>query len=251
MRERVNLLNIAVDKIKTEEVIREIFEAIEKGEKKHIVFVNALKVYLVDKDPELKKSIFDADLVLPDGMPIVWISRLFNRQLPERICGTDLFEILLKECENRNKSVYFLGSKDEILKKMLNVINRTNPKLRIAGFRNGYFSDFDDDNIINEINNSKADILFIGISSPKKEIWAYKYKAKINTPVVMGVGGSFDVLAGVVSRAPKWMQKVGLEWFYRVIMEPRRMLGRYLKTNLYFVFVVLKYLINEKFLRKC
>lgn len=243
-------MNIVVDKVKHSDVVDEIFKSIEKREKKHIVFVNALKVYLADKDAEFRKAILESDFALADGMPIVWVSRLFKKDIPERICGTDLFELLLKECEVRYKSVFFLGSKDEILIKMIEVIKNKYPKLKIAGYRNGYFLPSDDEIIVSDINTSGADILFIGISSPKKEMWAYKYKVQIDVPVIIGVGGSFDVLAGVISRAPKWMQKMGLEWFYRIIMEPRRMLLRYLKTNLYFVFVVLRHLLKEKFLRK-
>jgi N-acetylglucosaminyldiphosphoundecaprenol N-acetyl-beta-D-mannosaminyltransferase len=244
--QRIKFLNTYIDKISIDNVKEYIFQAIDNKKKIHIVYLNALKIYEIDKNPLMKKAISEAELILADGVPIVWVSKLFKNPLPGRVNGTDLFELLLSECESRNKSVYFLGSKEDILIKMLDVIKIKYPKLSIAGHRNGYFSDKDDNDIINDINKSNADILFIGISSPKKELWANKYKNKINVPIIKGVGGSFDVLAGVVSRAPVWMQKYGLEWLYRVIMEPKRMLKRYLITNFYFIYITIKFFIIKK-----
>jgi N-acetylglucosaminyldiphosphoundecaprenol N-acetyl-beta-D-mannosaminyltransferase len=244
--ERIKILNAYVDKVSLNEVKEEIFNAIEKREKKHIVYLNGLKIYEINKNPLIKKAIDEAEFILADGVPLVWVSKLFNNPLPGRVSGTDLFELLLEECEKRSRSVYFLGSREQVLLKMIDYIKEKHPKLRIAGYRNGYFTDIDDERIINEINASKADVLFIGISSPKKEVWANKHKNRITVPIIKGVGGSFDVLAGTVSRAPKWMQECGLEWLHRVIKEPKRMLKRYLITNSYFLYLTIKYLIARK-----
>lgn len=242
---RIKLLNAHVDKISINDVKDEIFKAIESKEKKHIVYLNALKIYEIDRNPLLKNAINDAEFVLADGVPLIWVSKLFGNPLPGRVNGTDLFELLLRESEKKHKSVFFLGAKDTVLEQMIKNIKIKYPNLKIAGYRNGYFSDTEDNNILSELNKSNADILFIGISSPKKEIWAHKYKNDINIPIIKGVGGSFDVLAGVISRAPKWMQNYGLEWFYRIIKEPKRMLWRYVKTNSYFILMVIKYLVKK------
>ena len=238
---KVDLLNFKVDPLSKEQAVEHIFACLESRCKVHVVYINALKVYQIDKNPKLKKAIDEAELALADGVPIVWVSRLFKKAVPERVNGTDLFERLLADCETRAKSVYFLGARQDVLQKMVDVLRAKHPSLRIAGYRNGYFKDREDELIIQDINASNADILFLGFSSPKKEIWANRYKDNILCPVIKGVGGSFDVVAGEVRRAPRWMQEVGLEWFYRVLMEPNRMLVRYLKSNSYFLRLVFKY----------
>jgi len=246
---RINLLNFEIDAITLNEVIDIIFNNIDKKIKSYVFFINALKVYQLDKNAELRNAMKEFNFLLADGVPIVWISKLFNKPLPGRVNGTDLFEKLIAEAEVRGKMVYFFGSTQENIEKLIDVIRKKHPNLKIAGYRNGYFNKNEENEIVDEINKSKADILFLGFSSPKKELWAYKYKDKLEISVVQGVGGSFDVVAGVIKRAPVWMQKNGLEWLYRVLKEPRRMFKRYFVTNCYFILKVvkhyIKYLINN------
>jgi N-acetylglucosaminyldiphosphoundecaprenol N-acetyl-beta-D-mannosaminyltransferase len=243
---RISLLNTSVDSISIDDTVKELFQNIENKKKSLVLFINALKVYEVYKNKELKNTLEKADYLLADGVPIVWVSKLFGTPIPGRVNGTDLFELLLKEADHNNKRVFFLGAKEEVLELMVFNLKQKHPLLQIAGYRNGYFKDSDDEEIINLINNANADILFLGFSSPKKELWATKYKEKLNVGVIQGVGGSFDVLAGVVSRAPIWMQKSALEWLYRILKEPRRMLRRYLITNLYFIYLTAKYFIIKR-----
>lgn len=244
---RTPFLNTYVDAISIDDVEKEVLHAIESGKKKHLVFINALKISEIEDSPALKEAVEAADYILADGVPVLWVSRLFGRPLPGRVNGTDLFERLLERAEERGKSIFLLGAREENLSRLVAVINKRFPKLRIAGFRNGYFTDAQDAEVIDKINASKADILFLGFSSPKKELWAYKYKDKIHAPIIQGVGGSFDVVAGIIPRAPKWMQRCGLEWLDRVIKEPRRMFGRYLRSNSRYVYLVLKYYLLKRF----
>jgi len=239
--QRIEILNSYVDSISIQDVATELFKNIDNSKKSLVLFLNALKIYEISKNAELKNCLECADYLLADGVPIVWVSKIFGKSLPGRVNGTDLFELLLKNAEIKNKSVFFLGAKQEVLEQMVSNIKKRHPKLKIAGYRNGYFKDSDDKDVIDLINNSHADILFLGFSSPKKEIWSSKYKDSLTVNVIQGVGGSFDVLAGKIKRAPVFLQKIGLEWFYRFLREPRRMFKRYLITNTYFVFLTLNY----------
>jgi N-acetylglucosaminyldiphosphoundecaprenol N-acetyl-beta-D-mannosaminyltransferase len=192
------------------------------------------------KDMELKESIVNCDIINADGQAIVWASRLFNTPLPERVAGIDLMESLVKLSAKKKYKIFFLGAKEEIVNTVVNFYSNEYGKDIIAGYRNGYFKKEEEQNVARQISDSNADILFVAMSSPKKEIFLNTYKDLIQTPFIMGVGGSFDVVAGHVKRAPLWMQKSGLEWFYRVIQEPRRMWKRYLFGNSEFIYLVLK-----------
>ncbi len=238
--QRVPFINTWVDVISLHEAVEAVFEAIEKKEKLHLVFVNALKIYEVHRDSRMQKAMREAELVLADGVPVLWASRLFGRPLRGRVNGTDLFELLLAEAETRNKRAFLLGATQKNLDLLVATLQQRHPRLVLAGWRNGYFTDEEDMQVIEEINRSRADILFLGFSSPKKELWANKYKDALNVPVIQGVGGSFDVVAGVIPRAPVWAQRVGLEWLDRVIREPRRMFLRYAKCNSIFMLLVFR-----------
>ncbi len=247
--ERVPFVNTWVDVIALEHVVEVAFQAIERNEKLHLVFVNALKVYEIARSVRMAKAMQEAELILADGVPVLWASRFFGRPLPGRVNGTDLFELLLREAERRDKRVFLLGSTPSNLERLIATLHRRHPRLTIAGWRHGYFSDEEDEEVIAEINKARAHLLFIGISSPKKEIWANRYKHRLEVPVIQGVGGSFDVVAGIIPRAPRWAQKSGLEWLDRVIREPRRMFWRYARCNSMFIYFVLKAWYLEKVLR--
>jgi len=201
--------------------------------------VNVAKIVNVRKDRELRAALDEADIVLADGAPIVWLSKMVGRPLPQRVAGIDIMFELLKEANNRSYGIYFLGAKPAVVEKVIHVVRRDYPGVRIAGYRDGYFSEQDEQNVAEEIKNSRADILFVAISPPRKEVFLGKWREFMDVPICHGVGGSFDVVAGVARRAPVWMQKCGLEWLYRLIQEPRRMWKRYLVTNTKFIMLCL------------
>jgi N-acetylglucosaminyldiphosphoundecaprenol N-acetyl-beta-D-mannosaminyltransferase len=242
---RYRFINSYVDAISLDDVERELLAAVERREKKHVVFINALKICEIERSPAVAEAVKNAEYILADGVPILWASRLFGRPLNGRVNGTDLFERLLESAARQGKSVFFLGTTQRNLEVLLSTVRKRYPSLRIAGARNGYFQDADDEAVIRQINDSDADILFVGISSPKKEVWVYKYKHRLQATVIQGVGGSFDVVAGIIPRAPRWMQRSGLEWLDRVFREPRRMFMRYLTNNTRFIFLFARAFVRE------
>lgn len=237
---RINICNTPVDALTMQETIAMIDQAIVEKRPIHHVVINAVKVANAARDPDLRESIVNCDIINADGMGIVWAARILNMHLPERVAGIDLMDELVKLSARKNYRIFFLGAKEEILKKMIGVYCNKYGEGILAGYHNGYFAKNEERLIAEEIANSHADILFVAMSSPKKEIFLNSYKDLIQTSFIMGVGGSFDVVAGFVKRAPKWMQEYGLEWFYRVLQEPKRMWKRYLFGNISFIMLILK-----------
>ncbi len=207
--------------------------------------VNAAKLVNMRRDPRLASAVTGCDLVLADGQAVVWAARLTGAPLPERVAGIDLFMRLLTEAESAGISVYFLGAKEEVLDLMLSQIRLRFPRLLIAGSRNGYFADSDQESVADAIAACGAQMLFLGMTSPKKEIFTAGYGGRTGVKVVHGVGGSFDILAGVTKRAPVLWQRLGFEWLYRVLQEPRRMARRYLTTNTRFLMMTARELVRR------
>jgi N-acetylglucosaminyldiphosphoundecaprenol N-acetyl-beta-D-mannosaminyltransferase len=174
-------------------------------------------------------------------MSIVWAARLLGHKIIERVAGVDLMENLVQLAHEKSYSCFFLGANQQVVEKIVSDYSVRYSEKIIAGFRNGYFDEKDEKKIIKKIKDSGANFLFVAITSPKKEIFLNKYKNELkNINLIMGVGGSFDVITGKVKRAPKYIQIIGMEWFYRLIQEPKRMWKRYLLGNTLFVFMVIK-----------
>ncbi|MDP2183179.1 MAG: WecB/TagA/CpsF family glycosyltransferase [Actinomycetota bacterium] len=207
------------------------------GATQHVV-VNAGKYVQMEKDQHLACIVRSAGFVNADGMAVVWAARVLGRPLPERVTGIDMFQGLLKRCEDLGIPIYLLGATDEVLSQLLVVLNLTHPNLIIAGWRNGYFGDAGSAEVVDAIRGSGARMLFVGMPTPRKEYWLAENLTRLEVPFCMGVGGSFDVVCGHVRRAPLWMQGVGLEWFYRLVQEPRRMWRRYVVGNATFIRLV-------------
>lgn len=210
----------------------------------HIV-VNAAKIVYAQKNDLLKSAINNSDIVNIDGMSVVWALRLFGYNVPERVSGVDLFQNLLDLASIKGYKVFFLGAKPDVIQRMVNNLIKQYNNLQIVGFHHGYFSEKEEKEIVVKIVKSQPDMLFLGITSPKKEIFLNKYKKTMKIPFSMGVGGAFDVIAGKTKRAPVWMQNAGLEWLYRIFQEPRRMWKRYLVTNTLFIYYLVKELIRS------
>ncbi len=245
--QRIEICHIPVDVLTMQETIDRIDTAIGRKEPIHHVVINAAKVVNAQKDEALKASIVDCDIINADGQAIVWASRFLGKALPERVAGIDLMEALVKLAHQKKYKIFFFGAKEEIVGEVVNkYVAQYGPEI-IAGYRNGYFSKEEEPAIARGIASSGADILFVAMGSPKKEIFLNTYKNEIRVPFIMGVGGSFDVVAGFVKRAPAWMQRSGLEWFYRVIQEPGRMWKRYLFGNSKFIYLVFREKIKQLF----
>ena len=224
-----------------QETLQIVDKSIQQKEQLHHTVVNAGKIVAMQKDEALRESVNEADLINADGQAVIWASKILNKPLKERVAGIDLFENLVKLAHQKKYSVYLLGAKQDVVETVANNFKQNyNPKI-IAGYRNGYFSAAEEKQIVEKIVASKANMLFVAMSSPKKEIFLHKHREALKAVnFIMGVGGSFDVLSGKTKRAPLWMQNSGLEWFYRFAQEPKRMWKRYLVGNTKFILLVLK-----------
>ncbi len=233
--ESVSVLGCPITKLNLDDFVRKAEEFIASGTPHYIAMMNVAKVVKMRSDQELEESILMADLVGADGVPLVWASQLLGAALPGRVNGTDLMYKLLEKASKKAYRIFFFGAKEEILQKVLEKVRADYPGVKIAGFRNGYFASAEEASIVRQIKESHADILLIAFGTPKKELWVKRYLHEMGVPVIHGVGGSFDVMAGIVPRAPFWMQRCGLEWLFRLMQEPRRMWRRYLVTNVVFI----------------
>ncbi|MGW5284184.1 WecB/TagA/CpsF family glycosyltransferase [Streptomyces collinus] len=235
MSERRSLFGVELDPLTMDETVQRCLEAVRDERRLEIGVVNAAKLVNMRRDPRLAGAVAGCDLVLADGQAVVWAGRLLRAPLPERVAGIDLFLRLLAEAETQGMSVYFLGARQEVLDEMLRRVADRFPGLEVAGSRHGYFDDSEQEGIADAIARSGARMLFLGMTSPKKEIFTAAHGARTGARVVHGVGGSFDILAGITKRAPASWQRWGVEWLYRALQEPRRLGRRYLTTNAAFL----------------
>jgi N-acetylglucosaminyldiphosphoundecaprenol N-acetyl-beta-D-mannosaminyltransferase len=235
MNDRISMMGCFIDNLSMEETIGKIDDFIRDGRPHQHVVVNVDKIVKAYRDPALREVINACHLINVDGMPVVWAARLLGVPLKERVAGIDLFEALMQRAAIKGWRVFLLGARDEIISSVCRIYIDKYPGLLIAGHRNGYWSADQDQQVAEQILQSKADLLFVAISSPKKENFLNRYQEFMKIPFSMGVGGTFDVAAGKVKRAPLWMQKAGLEWFFRFMQEPRRMFRRYFIEDMLFI----------------
>jgi len=237
-RDRAVVLDCAIDRLDMRQTLARCHAIIERNVFAQQVSINAAKLIALRHDADLREIVDGCELVNADGQSVVWASRLLGDPLPERVAGIDLMYALIRMAELEGYGIYILGARREVLEKAVLQLRETHPGLQILGYRDGYFSDEQSPEVASAICNSGARILFVAMSSPRKEHWLGKYGPDLNVPFVMGVGGSIDVVAGVTRRAPRAWQRLGVEWLYRLLQEPRRMLRRYLVTNAQFSILV-------------
>ncbi len=173
-------------------------------------------------NPSLKNALDNANLVVADGIGIIYASKILSLDLKERVTGIDLMNSIINLASKEGKSIYLLGAKPQVAKMASEKLVEKYDTLTVSGYRDGYFKEEDEEEIIEEINALQTDILFVALGCPKQELFMEKYRDRLTAKIAMGVGGSFDVLAGTVKRAPKFYQKLGLEWLYRAVKEPKR-----------------------------
>ncbi len=235
-----SLFGLRVDAMRIDDVVDRCRQAVDSRTPLLVGVVNASKVVSVRKDADLLGALRKCDVLLADGQSVVWASRLLRKPVPERVTGIDLFERLLNIAHKDDLSIYLLGAKPDVLAALEAQLSRRFPGLRIAGSRHGYFENEEAEAIATEIRSCCPDMLFLGMPSPKKETFLATFRDTLAVPVMHGVGGSFDVLAGKTKRAPLSWQKLGMEWAYRLVQEPRRMWRRYLKTNTAFIVLTVR-----------
>ncbi len=243
----VNVFGLKIHALNMDEVLSICEEHISKKTLLLLGVVNVAKIVNCHRIAELRKSLAKTDIILADGLPIIWLSRLIGDPLPKRVAGIDIMYQLLMRSSKKNYSIFFLGAKQKVLQRVVNVVQVKYPGVRIAGYRDGYFEESEEKKVAEEIKNSSADIIFVAMPSPKKENFLRRWHDYMNVPVCHGVGGSFDIVAGMTKRAPMWMQNAGLEWLYRIMQEPRRMWKRYLVTNTIFIALSIKTVVSVYF----
>jgi len=238
-KNRIHLLGCPIDPLTLTETLQIVDAAVCSRRTVCHAVVNAAKLVYMQKNDRLRRSVISADLINADGMSVVYAARFLGRPLRERVTGIDLFWTLLAWSEQKGYRPFLLGAKEDVLRKAVAKIGERYPRLILSGFRSGYWAAGEEASVAREIAAVKPDLLFVGISTPKKETFIHDHAESLGVPFIMGVGGSFDIAAGITKRAPEWMQKRGLEWLFRVIQEPKRMIRRYAVTNTLFIYYVL------------
>lgn len=234
---RIDIMGCPFDAITVSEAIELVFQwRNEPTRTSHVIMtVNVAILMSMRDDAKLTRAVDRADVVVIDGKPLVWTSRWLRSPVPEKVSGVDLMQQLLEVGGDRRLSIYLLGTTPERLDELQRVIVEKYPKIRIAGARNGFFLPSEHAEVIRGIREARADVLLVGMPSPFKETWCEEHREELETPVILGVGGAFDVIGGFVRRAPHFMQEAGLEWAWRLAMEPQKLWKRYLVTNTAFL----------------
>jgi len=218
--EKEQYLGIDVVTATYEEIIADIRKRMSENQQSTLIAVNPEKFIAAGKDEQLKNLINTSTYQIPDGVGVILASKLKGGRIRSRVTGIDMMERLLQFAEDEQKKVFLYGAKEEVVAKAKENIEAKYSNISIVGYENGYVSN--QEALVQKINESQADILFVALGSPKQELWIRENKEKLNVKVFQGVGGSFDVFAGHVKRAPVAFRKLGLEWFYRLVTDPKR-----------------------------
>jgi UDP-N-acetylglucosamine 2-epimerase (non-hydrolysing) len=238
--QRAQLLGTVIDRLEMDEVVARCERSIDARAPIQHVAVNAAKVVAMQQDQSLRRIVNGCELITADGQSVVWASHLLGDPLPSRVTGIDLMEQLFDLAERRRYRVYVLGGRADVLETAIQRLGRRHPRLELAGYRDGYFSADQEAAVAAQIRRARPDMLFVAIPTPRKEYFLARWGDELDVPFSMGVGGAIDVLAGVTRRAPAVLQRLGLEWAFRLAQEPRRLFRRYLVTNSRFVLLTLR-----------
>jgi N-acetylglucosaminyldiphosphoundecaprenol N-acetyl-beta-D-mannosaminyltransferase len=230
------LMGLSFDAVTMDAAVARCLDLCRAPRSSHtVITANAAHLCMMRRDPELARACQESHLTLADGMSVVWALRASGQRMPERVTGVDLMARLLAAAGKHRLRVYFLGARLEVVTALVERTRAQYPGIEIAGFRDGYFGPDAHLSIVEEIRTARPDMLFVGMPSPFKEIWCERHRQRLDVPIIIGVGGSFDVLAGFIRRAPRMLQSLGLEWFWRLLMEPRRLWKHYLTNNSEFI----------------
>jgi len=251
----ISLLKVKINLVKIRDVVSLMEDAIrEKYKSFQICLTNTYTVVLMQNDHEFLNTTNSSELVLADGLPLVWASKLLNIPIPERIAGFELFKLFSKKADKCKYRYFLLGSNERTIGKMISIIKEHWPNIVITGCycppMRSNFSQEETEEMLNKVNDASPDILWVSLSAPKQELWINKNKNRINTPLAIGIGAAFEYIAGEIKRAPKWAQKMGLEWFFRFCQEPKRLWKRYLIGNTVFSYLILLEFTKKLFVKK-
>lgn len=240
---RICLLDVGFDALSLTETVEAAVDLIRQGKRGHIATVNVAILMMMRSDPVLAEFVRESRLVVADGQPLVWSSWLQETPLPERVAGVDLVVALSERAAAEGYGIYLMGATRPVVEEVAGRLKARSPSLRIVGVDDGYFPWEQAPARARAIAASRAQILLVGMGVPRQERFLRDYWDQLGVSVAIGVGGSFEVLAGVRSRAPRWVQAIGMEWFYRLVQEPRRLFARYFLTNSQFLYLMSKSLL--------
>jgi len=247
---RVNILGILIHNLTMPEAVQSVRQLILEKTPSVIVTPNVDVLAQTSRNIDFKNLYRRSDLIVADGMPLVWAARLLGTPLKTRVSGADLFPNICKMAAEQGYSVFLLGGKPDAAKLTSERLMKEYPGLKVSGiycppygFEN---NEQENAKIIRMLKDAKPDVLFVGLGTPKQEKWIFEYKELYGIPVSMCVGGSFELYCGMLKRAPLWMQKTGLEWLWRLMIEPRRLWKRYLVDDLVFVKMVFRQILNKR-----
>ena len=222
MAERVNILGVAVDAVTMPEAVAAVEYYMDARAGVTVATANAEMIMRATKDAALRDVLAAAALVVPDGAGTVWAARHLGHAMPERVAGYDLVQELLRRAPAAHRRIYFFGAAPGVAEKAKAKAEQLYPGIEIVGVRDGFFSADMNDAIISDIRTARPDLLLVALGVPKQEKWIHEHLAALGVPVAIGVGGTLDVMAGVMKRAPRWMQKAKLEWLFRGMLQPKR-----------------------------
>ena len=247
----MNLLGCNFDEVTQEGAVKWSEDWLANSETSgYITTVNVAILMMMRSDKTLTKFIENSALVVADGLPLIWLSKLLGRPLPERVAGIDLMQDMVRNAAETGKSVYLMGAKPGTVKKVAERFKIENPALILAGVDDGYYTKEQEAERVKNIRESGADLLVVAMGVPRQENFLNDNWDDLGVKLAIPVGGSFDVIAGETKRAPVWMQKTGMEWFYRMCQEPRRLFKRYLVTNTQFIGLGLMSIFQTKLLKR-
>ncbi|MBR1579413.1 MAG: WecB/TagA/CpsF family glycosyltransferase [Selenomonadaceae bacterium] len=222
MRDRVEILGVGVDPVTMDEALARV-EGFFSARSPHLIATaNAEMLMNATHDDQLRSILNGADLVVPDGAGTVWAAHHLGADMPERVAGYDLAQEIMRRAPSAGRKIFFFGSAPGVADKAKLKAEQLYPGISIVGTRNGYFSADEEQSIIEQIKRAQPDLLLVALGVPKQEKWLAAHMDELNVPVSIGVGGTFDVMAGVMKRAPLWIQRAKLEWLFRAMLQPKR-----------------------------
>lgn len=241
--------NITFSKLSFSDAIKNLTNIIEQTSQCHqVVLANVFSVVLAKKDREFCDVCQKAELVLADGFPVVFVSRIFRNPIPQRIAGPDLMRQFSSECAKKGFKIFLLGSEEPFISKLKENMEDEFSGIKIVGKYSppfGTWTEQESAKMVKLVNDSGADVLWLGVSTPKQDKWIYSVKHDLQAKVAIGVGAAFDFHSGRVKRAPRWVQNIGFEWFFRFLQDPKRLWKRYLVGNIEFIRIVLIQLLKK------
>lgn len=220
---KVNIFNVPFSNMTMQDTANYLIQKVEEGNQQHVITANPIMVMTAMKNEAMMKVMHQADLIVADGAGVIWASQQANEPIVERVAGIELMHELMSAGEKRHWNVYLLGTNAETIATAAETLQLRYPQIRIVGYRDGFFTEKEDSSVIDTINALQPDLLFVARGAHNQEPWIAQHRKKLNAKLIMGVGGSFDVISGKLNRAPKWMQQAKLEWLFRLIQEPKRL----------------------------